>query len=385
MITKLAISGYRSLRDVKLHLENVNIVTGANGSGKSSLFKALKLLTETSRGQLFASLAKEGGFPSTLWAGPETITRAMRSGEHPLQGTRRQKPVSLKLGYASDDYSYLVDLGLPEMGGNAFANDPIIKQELVWHGEVLRPATTFAKRAGPLVSLKDSETGVWRTVTSDLATFDSMMTHGVDPRLAPELLVMREKMRDWRFYDHFRTDEDAPARQSQIGTRTPVLSPDGSDLAAAIETIFEIGDEAALAAAIEDAFPGASLSVDMRDGRFELSMSQYGLLRDLSARELSDGTLRYILLVAALLSPRPPEFLVLNEPETSLHQDLLEPLARLIARASEMSQILIISHSKILIDTLTTEIACQIIPLRKEFSETEIELDNQTNWTWPNR
>ena len=114
-------------------------------------------------------------------------------------------------------------------------------------------------------------------------------------------------------------------------------------------------------------------------------MSQYGLLRDLSARELSDGTLRYILLVAALLSPRPPEFLVLNEPETSLHQDLLEPLARLIARASEMSQILIISHSKILIDTLTTEIACQIIHLRKEFSETEIELDNQTNWTWPNR
>ncbi len=385
MITKLAISGYRSLRDVKLHLENVNIVTGANGSGKSSLFKALKLLTETSRGQLFTSLAKEGGFPSTLWAGPETITRAMRTGDQPIQGSRRQKPVSLKLGYASDTYSYLVDLGLPEMGSSAFANDPIIKQELVWFGEVMRPATTFAKRAGPSVSLKDTDTGAWRTVTNDLATFDSMMTHGVDPRLAPELLVMREKMREWRFYDHFRTDEDAPARQSQIGTRTPVLSPDGSDLAAAIQTIMEIGDDAALAGAIEDAFPGATLSVDMRDGRFMLSMSQFGLLRDLSASELSDGTLRYILLAAALLSPRPPEFLVLNEPETSLHQDLLEPLARLIARASEVSQILIISHSKILIDTLTTEIACQIIPLRKEFSETEIELDNQTNWTWPNR
>ena len=385
MITKLAISGYRSLRDVKLHLENVNIVTGANGSGKSSLFKALKLLTETSRGQLFTALAKEGGFPSTLWAGPENFSRAMRSGEQPVQGTVRKKPVALKLGYASDDYSYLVDLGLPEMGGSAFAHDPIIKQELVWYGEVLRPATTFAKRSGPLVSLKDSDTGEWRTVTNDLATFDSMMTHGVDPRLAPELLMMREKMRDWRFYDHFRTDEDAPARQSQIGTRTPVLSPDGSDLAAAIQTILEIGDERALADAIEDAFPGASLSVDMNDGRFQLSMSQYGLLRELSARELSDGTLRYILLVAALLSPRPPEFLVLNEPETSLHQDLLEPLARLIARASEMSQILIISHSKILIETLTTEIACQIIPLKKDLSETEIELDNQTNWTWPSR
>ncbi|GGX75372.1 hypothetical protein GCM10011309_26990 [Litorimonas cladophorae] len=385
MITKLAISGYRSLRDVKLHLENVNIVTGPNGSGKSSLFKALKLLTETSRGQLFSSLAKEGGFPSTLWAGPENISRAMRSGEHPLQGTVRQKPVALKLGYASEDYSYLVDLGLPVPGSSIFANDPVIKQEIVWVGEVLRPATTIAKRAGPHVSLKDNETGAWHTTGSDIASFDSMMMHGVDPRLAPELLLMREKMREWRFYDHFRTDEDAPARQSQIGTRTPILSPDGSDLAAAVQTIMEIGDRRALDVTIEDAFPGASLSLDIRDGRFQLLMSQYGLLRQLSARELSDGTLRYILLVAALLSPRPPEFLVLNEPETSLHQDLLAPLARLIARASEESQILIISHSKILIDYLTTEIQCQIIPLKKDHGETEVSLDNQTNWAWPSR
>ena len=61
-------------------------------------------------------------------------------------------------------------------------------------------------------------------------------------------------------------------------------------------------------------------------------MSQPGLLRPLKAAELSDGTLRYLLWIAALLSPRPPELLVLNEPETSLHPDLLPALARLIAR-----------------------------------------------------
>lgn len=386
MITKLAISGYRSLRDIKIGLERVNIVTGENGSGKSSLFKALKLLTETSRGQLFTSLAKEGGFPSTLWAGPEQFSRAMKAGEQPIQGTIRQAPVGLKLGFASDTFSYLVDLGLPAQDDTScFGHDPEIKQEIVWHGETLRPSTTLAKRAGPSVSLRDPDTHEWRSVNSELSSFDSMMTHGLDPRLAPELLLLREQMRAWRFYDHFRTDEDAPVRQAQIGTRTPVLSPDGHDLAAAIQTIIEIGYLEDLERAIDDAFPGGRLSIEAVDGKFTLFMTQYGLLRKLSARELSDGTLRYILLVAALLSPRPPEFLVLNEPETSLHKNLLPPLARLIARASDMSQILVVSHSNILIDALQTEIGCQLIPLSKELSETEVPLDNQTSWTWPKR
>lgn len=385
MITKLAISGYRSLRDIQLNLERVNIVTGENGSGKSSLFKALKLLTEVSRGQLLTSLAKEGGFPSTLWAGPEQFSREMRNGEQAIQGVVRKTPVALKLGFASDTYSYLIDLGLPAPGDTAFGNDPEIKQELIWHGEILRPSTTIAKRNAGLVTLKDSNSDRWINSHTNLASFDSMMTHGVDPQLAPELLTLREEMREWRFYDYFRTDENALARQGQIGTRTPILSPDGSDLAAAIQTIVEIGDVESMRAAIDDAFPDSSLSVEINDGRFYLYMKQYGLLRKLSSKELSDGTLRYILLVAALFSPRPPKFLVLNEPETSLHQDLLAPLARLIARASEVSQILVVSHSDVLISHLETEIGCQIIKLKKDLSETEVPLDVQTSWTWPKR
>jgi predicted ATPase len=68
------------------------------------------------------------------------------------------------------------------------------------------------------------------------------MTHVADPRNAPEMLTLRESIRAWRFYDHFRTDVDAPARSPQIGTHTPVLGNDGADLAAAIQTICEIGD-----------------------------------------------------------------------------------------------------------------------------------------------
>jgi len=71
-----------------------------------------------------------------------------------------------------------------------------------------------------------------------------------------------------------------------------------------------------------------------------------GVLRPLEARELSDGTLRYLCLVAALLSPRPATLLALNEPEMSLHPELMQPLAELITLASRNSQIWVTTHSQ---------------------------------------
>ena len=113
MLTTLAISNYRSLRDLVIPLQNLNLVTGANGSGKSSLYRALRLLADTAQGRVVPSLAREGGLPSTLWAGPEKIAASVRRGEHPVQGTRRKRPVSLRLGFAGEEYGYLIDLGLP--------------------------------------------------------------------------------------------------------------------------------------------------------------------------------------------------------------------------------------------------------------------------------
>ena len=168
---------------------------------------------------------------------------------------------------------------------------------------------------------------------------------------APEIFALRDRVRGWRFYDHFRTDSEAPARLSQIGTRTPVLSNDGRDVAAAIQTIYEIGDSEAVAAAVKDAFPGSRLRVASSGGRFTLRMEQRGLLRPLDAAKLSDGTLRYILWIAVLLTPRPPELMVLNEPETSLHPDLLAPLRRLIGRAARETQVVVVAHEPQLVGT----------------------------------
>ncbi len=388
MLTSLAISNYRSIRDLVLPLERLNVITGPNGSGKSNLYRALRLLADTAQGRVISSLAREGGLQSAFWAGPETIGRAVRRGDHPVEGTRRQERVSLRLGFASDEFGYLIDLGLPPQtkdSPTAFKLDPEIKRECIWHGEQLRPSTLLCDRAHSVVKVRADKD--WNIVAYNLPPFDSMMTHVSDPRSAPEILNLRETIRAWRFYDHFRTDLDSPARAAQIGTRTPVLGNDGADLAAAIQTIREIGDNEALTAAIEDAFPGSSLEVDNNAGVFSLLMNQHGLLRPLSAAELSDGTLRYVLLVAALLTPRPPALMVLNEPETSLHPDLLAALARLIARAAERSQVIVVTHSARLIDSLG-ESGANAIQLEKKFGETAIAGNRQKpapKWNWPSR
>jgi predicted ATPase len=241
MMTRLAISGYRSLRDIRVPLGALNVVTGANGSGKSNLYRALKLLADIAQGRIIQSLAAEGGLQSTLWAGPETFSRAMKAGTQPIQGLVRKNPVSLKLGFSGADYGYAIDLGLPRPDSRSkFSSDPEIKLESQWTGERLGRANAFAVRNGPLVRIRN-DSGEWRQAYQHLASFDSMMTHCGDPREAVELLMLRERMRDWRFYDHLRTDREAPARRPQVGTYTPVLASDGSDLAAAVQTIREIG------------------------------------------------------------------------------------------------------------------------------------------------
>ena len=314
-------------------------------------------------------------------------------------------PVGIKLGLAGDRFGYAIDFGLPgyDPSGKrqtAFLLDPKIKEESIWHGPQLRPSTLLTDRSGSAIRVRDAD-GAWTTLDHRLRPYDSMLSELGASLQAPEVMSVREQLRSWRFYDHFRTDAAAPSRQGRVGTRTPVLGADGADLAAALQTIVESGRGQALDEVIDRAFPGNQLrieypgsdpSLEDRTGVFTIALSQPGLLRPLVASDLSDGTLRYLLLVAGLLSPRPPALFVLNEPEARLHPQLLEPLAELMQRASQDAQIMVVTHAEALVAHLErvgeADGSVPTLELLKEDGETRVagqrSLD-QPSWKWPTR
>jgi predicted ATPase len=373
-ILAFRVQGYRSIRDVELELNQVNVITGANGVGKSNLYNALRLLAGAALGSFSRGIALEGGMPSVLWAGPSKITRRRKDPRYQDEPYRLTEAQRMTLGVQFDDMSFELVAGTtPRVPPQTqFYTDPQIKQESVWYGQKKRKSSTVLERKAGSAWIRNHED---QTVAypAKLLETESVFSQLQEPHLYPELSIIREKLRWWRFYHNFPTDPAALLRSPQNGVRTTVLANDGSDLAAALQTIIEIGDEHGLYDAIEEAFEGAQLSVEVDKGVFSFYLSRKGIRRPFIARELSDGTLRFICLVAALLTPRPPELLALNEPESSLHDDLLLPLARLIVKASENSQIWVTTHSEALASHIETLSGQQPVSLTMEHGETQVE------------
>lgn len=379
MITTFAVSGYRSLVDLVVPLSPLTVVSGANGTGKTSLYRALRLLAAAGAGEIIGAVAREGGLASALWAGPE------RPGGPGAQGTVRKGPISLRLGIGAEEYGYLLDLGQPQVdpGRSYFLHDPEIKREQVFTGSIARPSAVFIDRTRGAVRVREDG---WRAVPQTLRPDQSVLRDLDDAGTLADTLRLRTRMAEWRCYDHFRTDRAAPARQAQVGTRTRWLSDDGSDLASVWATAIEAGQDGPLREAVADAFPGSHVEIAVTDGVFELLLHQPGLLRPLGTAELSDGTLRYLLLCAALLPAEPPPLIVLNEPEGSLHPGLLEPLGALIARAARRTQVLVVTHAAPLRRALAA--AGSEIELESAGWGTQVRgqgLLDAPAWVWPKR
>jgi len=273
-------------------------------------------------------------------------------------------------------YSYQVELGFPPpliASREAFPAEPQVKEErlLFHHGR--RPVALLERR-GPAVLARDEE-GRRSEVATDLLASETALGALDDPARFPELHDARRAMLDWRFYHDLRTDSASSLRRPSLAVASPTLESDGGNLAAVFATLVHLRqDTEALHRAIDDAFPGARLDVPLaeRTASFGLVFPDHPR-RVFDAAELSDGTLRYLALAGALLSLRLPCFLALNEPEASLHPDLVEPLARLVATASRRTQIWLVTHSERLAAALEAESGVCAKRIGKEAGETVIE------------
>jgi predicted ATPase len=356
LLRDIQIAGYRSLRTIRFPVGRLSVFVGANGVGKTNLYHALALLQAAAAGSLARELAIEGGMESAVWAGErrrkEPVRILLRAGFAASPVGEQDYSYEVAAGVV---YSYETEIGLRIPTAAAFPLEPQIKEETLTHHYRGR-ARKLLERRGPAVFVRDSD-GDRLELGAELLASETALGSIEDVGRFPDLYAIRQTMLDWRFYHEMRTDRDSALRQPCLAVTSPTLASDGSNLAAVFATLAHIRqDRVDLDCAIADAFPGAALEVPVPDrtARFGMIFSEHPD-RIFDARELSDGTLRYLALAGALLAYRLPAFIALNEPEASLHPDLLEPLARLIIRAAERTQIWLVTHSERLAAALAKE------------------------------
>lgn len=341
-LTAISIEGYRSIKRIAFPVGHLSVLTGRNGVGKTNLYRALELIQTAALGTITRQIAEEGGFKSVLWAGPEHY--------------RRGKRVRLKLAVELGDLEYAIEIGLPTATDAALCKtEPMVKEEVLTHHGLGSRPVVLMKREGPAVWLRDEE-GRRHTYENALLPSETALTGFQDSARFLELDLVRRTLLDWRFYHVFRTDRDAPARLPSPTVTTPTLSSDGHDIAAALATVLKVREDMTdIDQAVHDAFPDAQLDILVGENAVGLEWQLRDMPRPLEMHELSDGTLAWLCLVAALCGYRLPGFIALNEPEASLHADLISPLARLIARASEQTQIWVVTHAGALASAIEDE------------------------------
>ena len=349
MIHRVSIENYRSARKVAFELGQLNLVFGANGAGKSNIYNALRLIHSAAEGRIAARLADEGGIQKAMWAGDTKVGEIRR----------------VMLSVDTDDFSYEIQLGYPDRipYPTFFKLDPVVKEENLWlAGFGRRPSSMVMKRRNQTVFLTNVE-GEKITYPASLYENESVFGQIGEPHRYPDVSSAREFIRNWRFYHEFAISGGSPLRVPQVGYRSPVLASDGANLAAAFRTIEEVGNAELLREILAKAFPQCTFEVTLSDGRFLMQMYRQGLRRPLEAAEMSDGTLRFLCLAVALLSPRPPAFIAHNQPENIHHQDILPALAKLIAEASRETQIWLTSHSTVLAKLIKAHVGFSLFEL----------------------
>lgn len=343
---------YRSLKSIRLNIAGLNLFIGENGVGKSNLYRSLQLVQAAVRGSFATEIAREGGMSSALWSGPYK--------------TGKPRRISFEAELADEEraitFRYRIEAGLKPPTAAGFVFEPQVKEEEL-SIETGRRTAAVMKRRGPVILVR-SEAGRMEEHAEQALPSETAISLLGDAGNYPEIGAFRRAVDQWRFFHGFRTDRDSPLRQPSLAVTAPMLDEDGSNLAAVFATLRHIREESPeLDAAIASALEGARLHVPAPERLCEFSLELPGFpQRPFSPAELSDGQLRFLALAASLLSYRRPRFIALNEPETSLHPDMLPALAEMIAAASGESQVWIVTHSQALAECVRE--SCGLRPRR---------------------
>lgn len=381
MIHRLKVSGLLSFgpQGIDLPMEPLNVLIGPNGSGKSNLLEVLALLRAAPR-ELSRPIKRGGGVWEWLWKGNESPHKAT------MEAT---------VNYPEKDGPLRHVLEFTDHGGRFEVTDECIECEKTEFAYRLHQGQhTFDIQTEP----KDQRTSS-RSILSDSATIvseslglnmcrertkpeESVLSQVRDAQRYPALHCLQEQYERIRLYRNWAFGPAAELRQNQ-STHDPsdFLNEGGANLALVLSH-FQGENKRKLVAALQELFDGiVDINCPVTGGTVSLFLEERDG-RQIPASRLSDGTLRYLCLLAVLLHPEPPSLVAIEEPELGLHPDLLPTLSDLLVQASERSQLIVTTHSDVLVDALTDKPE-SVVVCEKYAGQTamqRLDKDELTEW-----
>ena len=326
----------------EFHLEPLNVFIGPNASGKSNLIEVLSLLAAAPTRDLQAPIREGGGVHEWLWKGAPRLGTAIVDVtiEYPTK-----QPLRYRLSFTEIGARF-------ELLEEAIENEKPRKKN-----EEPFAFYRYLRGRAKLNVLSQDQSRSYQSLTQEeLLQDQSILSQRRDPNTYPELTYLADAFERMRFYRDWNFGRATPPRlPQQADLRQDILLEDASNIGLALSGLLnqppakrQIMDRLkAFHPSIED------MRSSLHSNTVQIFFHEEGLQHPVPSTRLSDGSLRYLCLLAVLCNPDPPPVVCIEEPEIGLHPDVIPEVAELLVEASTRSQIFVTTHSDILIDALT--------------------------------
>src|SRR3954471_3401725 len=333
-IQEIEVKGFRSLRDVQWKPGRLNVLIGQNGSGKSNLLDALALLQEAALGKLSQGINRRGGMGPLPWDGQEGSFSWHLTVEQPKKPPLTYSLMVAQIGRTNN---YSIDAEVLEQ------DNKIYMDRTGRHARILDP------RGRSITPDLDS--------SSDSQVLLSLITGPLGSQAVNDF---QKRLESWEIYQDLRVDQESLIRQPNVTSFEKRLSPNGQNLVPVLHTRYSEDREfkrsldMVMRAAFGEDYEEIVIA-PASDQRVQLRLRWKSLNASISAANLSDGTLRFIMLATVLSNPEPGEIIAIDEPETGLHPRMFPIIAELAMDAAQRSQVILTTHSPEFLDAFRTE------------------------------
>jgi predicted ATPase len=348
-----------------IELKALNVLIGPNGSGKSNLIEAISLMRAAPKE--FADVTRKGGGAvEWIWKGdPKGVASVDVVIEHP----HSEIPLRHVIEFRAEAQRFkLVDERVTE------------SIELPWGGEVVSYYHGL-KDGKPMVL---TTTGTERLVSDALVRPDcSIVAQLFDPSSYAELASLSQNYEKVRIYREWAFGRSAVFREpQQADMRNNFLEEDFSNLGLFLSKLRKTPKaKKAIIENLKELYDGLTdFDVVAEGGTVQVFFTEGDFV--IPAARLSDGTLRFLCLLAILCDPDPPPLICIEEPELGLHPDILPTLADLLKTASERTQLIVTTHSDILVDAMTEMPECVVVCEKHEGKTEMTRLSSEELAAW---